>query len=294
MINEISSIFFIRLIRKLGLLKLMNLSFRKNVNGKKFRIPVIGQRGIKNNFHGVEHFELTELWMIPLIEATYKLKNGSFIDVGANIGQTLLKFKSINTKSNYIAFEPSSVCIFYLQNLIDLNNFKNVTLIPAGISNRSEVQKLYFEYCTHTDSGASLLYSPNSLITKEVALFDYEGISKLFKGDIAIIKIDVEGHEKEVLSQLKMLFEEKRPIVIFEILKKATVEDYISLLKQLAESFQKSRFALYNINYEEKHCAKFELLELNFDELEHLVDDFIAIPVEINVELILEINKINK
>ena len=41
-----------------------------------------------------------------------------FIDVGVNVGQTLLKLKSISSEINYLGFEPNPNCVNYLKNLI--------------------------------------------------------------------------------------------------------------------------------------------------------------------------------
>jgi hypothetical protein len=60
-----------------------NFDLRIKLNGKKFVIPII-----KNI--GVWHISQRDgLWIIELINKLLKIKHGSFIDVGVNIGQTI-------------------------------------------------------------------------------------------------------------------------------------------------------------------------------------------------------------
>lgn len=97
--------FLPRLLNKINLLEKVNLNQTSTINGKKVNIPVINKIGFGNLF-------IDELWMIPLIEKLLSIKKGTFIDIGVNIGQTLIKLKSIDPEINYIGFEPNPMCVF--------------------------------------------------------------------------------------------------------------------------------------------------------------------------------------
>lgn len=39
---------------------------------------------------------MTEMWMVEVLKHLLLLKPGTFIDIGANIGQTLLKLRAVS------------------------------------------------------------------------------------------------------------------------------------------------------------------------------------------------------
>ena len=55
-----------------------------------------------------------------MLENLLKKKNGAYLDIGVNIGQTLMKLKSVNPKIEYIGFEPNATCVHYVNKLIDM------------------------------------------------------------------------------------------------------------------------------------------------------------------------------
>jgi FkbM family methyltransferase len=204
--------YFLKILRKLGILPLLNFHVRYTPYQKSFTIPVIG---------GIGHYNLlsTESWLFRLFHKLHKLKDGTFIDVGINIGQTLLKIKSINPDMNYIGFEPNPNCIYYTQKLIKANHFTNTTIIPIGLSNKTGFETLFAD--TETSGTASMLkdfrikYSITN--TFQLPVFSLDAIESLNK-NIGIIKIDVEGYELEVVAGMLTVLMDQRPYVFCEIL----------------------------------------------------------------------------
>lgn len=87
--------------------------------------------------------------MNKVLQTLLKIDSRDFIDVGVNIGQTLLNVRSIDKDRNYIGFEPNPTCINYVMELIKINDFKNTTLIPFGIAGNDGVEVLHFSMVTH-------------------------------------------------------------------------------------------------------------------------------------------------
>ena len=81
---------FIRALNKLSLLKFFNLTGEVTLNGKRFKIPILQKTGFSNLF-------VTETWMIKILEVVLPIDNKKFVDVGVNIGQTLLKLRSVSS-----------------------------------------------------------------------------------------------------------------------------------------------------------------------------------------------------
>ena len=62
--------------------------------------------------------------MSEVIQRLFKLKSGAFIDVGVNLGQTLLKVAAIDPGRAYVGFEPNPACVDYVWKLIETNNLE--------------------------------------------------------------------------------------------------------------------------------------------------------------------------
>ena len=92
---------------------------------------------------GYENLNLSEPWMTNVLLGLRPLFNGHFVDVGVNIGQTLLKAHAVFGEVNYIGFEPNPTCINYVQEMIRQNGFKQTELIPiAGRCKNGSCQSL--------------------------------------------------------------------------------------------------------------------------------------------------------
>ncbi len=214
------------------------------INGKNFIIP-----NIKNINSGY-----SEHWMLPLLKKAFILRSGSFLDVGVNTGQTLLKVKSIEPERSYIGFEPNPSCIFYVEELIRVNNITDVTLVPVGIYVKNTILPLNRFIDSVTDSSASLIseFRPGAEVVSRalVPVFDIGTMDNLFaKRDFGVLKIDVEGAELEVLESLKSIVARDRPIIFMEILPAYNDENEIRISRQLKiqKLFQKMNYKILQV-----------------------------------------------
>ncbi|MDB9964265.1 FkbM family methyltransferase [Vicingaceae bacterium] len=197
-------------------MKYLNISIPTVFNGVNFKVPILGKTGYSNAF-------MTEIWMSGLLKNLLSLKEGVFIDVGVNIGQTLLKLRSIDSEKEYFGFEPNPSCVQYTERLINQNKFKHSSIFPFGISNKSEIGVLNFFHQGDTDSTASIIpnFRLNQKIVKKqyVPLYDISYFEKFIEGkSVSILKIDVEGAELEVLASFSSLLEIYKPFLLIEIL----------------------------------------------------------------------------
>ena len=120
---------------------------------------------------------ISESWMdevLNKINTVFPISN--FIDVGVNIGQTLLKVKSINPKINYFAFEPNPHCISHIFNLITLNKLQNVTVYPFALGRENKMAELKIN--AYIDSGGYLIdgFRDNALIQQPVAVLKFDDL----------------------------------------------------------------------------------------------------------------------
>lgn len=166
---------------------------------------------------------LTEGWMVRLLETLLKQKDGVFLDVGVNLGQTLIKVKAIAPTITYVGFEPNPACVFYVKELIKINQFENCTLIPVGLFTEDTILSLECIYDNPVDSAASLIkdFRPDRTVyhTIAVPVFLFQTVAKTVAiAPIGIVKIDVEGAELEVVQSLYQTLHDSRPIVLLEVL----------------------------------------------------------------------------
>ncbi|MFH5804411.1 FkbM family methyltransferase [Alienimonas sp. DA493] len=204
-----------RIARKVGALRALNFTAATTVTGRRYRVPVRGQLGWRNTQPGGN-----DPWREPLMRAALGAP-GAFLDVGANVGQTLMHVLALDPGRRYVGCEPNAACVDYLHRLVDANNLSGCTIVPTGLSDRNGLLTLH----DHGDHSAiaSVVdgFRPESFYTRTVhvavlrgdAVADSLGIEKL-----AAVKVDVEGGELEVMSGLTETLKRDRPPVFCEIL----------------------------------------------------------------------------
>src|SRR5690348_13368483 len=74
----------------------------RKICNSMIRVPVIG---------GIQ-CEESEPWFLQLLTLLLPYNKGSFVDVGANLGQTMIKVKALDSARKYIGFEPNPTCAF--------------------------------------------------------------------------------------------------------------------------------------------------------------------------------------
>lgn len=233
--------YFFKILKKLHVVSHINLTTSLKINGKKLKIPVI--HGL-----GYQHFNAYEVWFTSFLKKLLPHIEGGVIDVGVNIGQTLIKIASIDSTIPYIGFEPNSFAFCYSYNLVQVNQLNNFQLYNIGLSKQEEILTLHMD--NYQSSGASVLPNIRENMSKfkikmKVPVFAGDNIFKNLDFKAGLIKIDVEGAELEVLQGMKEFIKNSKPYIILEILPVYNIEKengrqrkerellLISFLKQL-------------------------------------------------------------
>lgn len=253
-----------------------NFSIRRKINNHYFKIPILASLGVSNLF-------FDELWMVDLLNKINNIRVVKFIDVGANVGQTLLMVKSVDDGINYIGFEPNQNCIFYLRKLINKNLFKNVIIIPVGISTKTRLEDLNFYSESEVDPSASVItdFRKKGLIKKVlVPLFSVNELNINFDG-VSILKIDVEGGELEVIESFYEIIEDNSPIILIEILPVySQLENPERLRRQnkIEELLKVLNYSLFRINKNKNQfLGIIEMREIGIHSNLNLCD-YVAVP----------------
>ena len=149
----------------------------------------------------------------------HKLSNTSFIDIGGNIGTYSFYFKKkYNTK--ILVFEPDEINLELLYKTKKKNNLENFFIFPFAVSNESTIKKFLIDDimgATGTFSNEKGLFQSRMKLNKykEIICLKLDDISNLIK-NVSWVKIDVEGHEVEVISGMINLIKENQPNLIVE------------------------------------------------------------------------------
>lgn len=165
-----------------------------------------------------------------------------FVDVGANVGQTLLEVGSSNPDLEYFGFEPNPHAFTCLQELVEQLGVK-AHLYPWACGDSSVPAHLYSS--SAADDSATLI--PNirpdtyaNRLPSWIARYTLDQSICLDSLTAAfVLKIDVEGGENEVLAGAENVLSAKRPLIICEVLH-AHQTDQIGLnnaRKKLLEAF---------------------------------------------------------
>ena len=170
-----------------------------------------------------------------------KFEFNTSVDIGANVGTFTVELQK-NSK-RVICIEPLKENIHYLKYLIK----KNVKIYNFALSNKDNSDYLYipkinnnFNYALATLNYKNIInFKDIKLVKIKIKKFDKLFFYSNSKKNIDFIKIDVEGHELEVLKGMKKFLKNNKPIFLVEIEKKHNF-NYNKVFKFFTERNYKS------------------------------------------------------
>ena len=238
-----------------------------------------------------------ERWLDWVYAAALEIKEGAFVDVGVNRGQTLAKMLRIAPHNRYIGFEPQPACAFHVDEFLRINRLDNCSIIPIALSDRASLSELALNRFEPGDGAASIAkgYRPDSFYVRSMTVpaFPGDDIFSSLSTPISLVKIDVEGAELEVLRGLSNTLRERRPFVLFEVLNNYLVVtgEYLSdeltahrneRARQISSYFADAGYALFNIRGES--LIRLEMIRPEVsDDLS--ITNYLAAPNELASEL---------
>ena len=224
-------------IRRLGLTKVAKRVWKSFNYQYSFTLNGTRLRALK--LYGADTLE-SEIWMGQVLRKLLQLQpEGTFVDVGVNVGQTLMQLRSLDAERPYVGFEPNPSCNMFTEELIRINQFKNVKLIPVGLYNEDSLMEMNLYYEEITNPGGSVVQdywayqNIKPYRTLVVPLMSVETVNKFIQlENMSIVKIDVEGAEMEVLDAMRTLIERDRPCILIEILSAHSTDNTIRYERQ--------------------------------------------------------------
>lgn len=156
-----------------------------------------------------------------VFRAVFSIREGPVIDVGANVGQTLIKVLEIEKNRKYIGFEPQISCCFFIDQFIFDNNLNNHVIMPIGLSDGRGITKLGLRRPNDTTASMIDEYRPEGFYSyhKYIPVISGDEVLLIFElPAISLVKIDVEGGELEVIRGLSLTIKRHKPYIVFEVL----------------------------------------------------------------------------
>ena len=187
---------------------LARLNHVRHVHG--VRVPLRGLTGLRL-------LDWHRSWKGELIADLLRDRPGCFVDIGVDVGQTLLDLRAVDAARRYIGIEANPASAAYVQGLIEANGWSDTAVIGVALGVEPGVLPLLRHVDEQTDSSASVLpgLRPRwKTRTTLVPSLPFSVVwSALGRPAIAAVKIDVEGAELEVLQGMEEVLAARVPFI---------------------------------------------------------------------------------
>lgn len=168
------------------------------------------------------------IWESHILELIYKYikPNTEIIDIGANIGThsvgIINYFKShLSMNTTLIAFEPQKIMYDLLcHNVKQSNPNINTKLYNVGLSDKNCIIYNIVPDYKNTDNpgGYGLEFNDTPTNNPREEKIAIQTLDSLNLSNVSFIKIDVEGHENQVIKGAEQTIKQSKPVMIVEIL----------------------------------------------------------------------------
>ncbi|OYU93280.1 MAG: hypothetical protein CFE21_21170 [Bacteroidetes bacterium B1(2017)] len=139
------------------------------------------------------------------------------LDVGANIGiYSLISSKIVGGNGAVFAFEPSPYCQKRISENMNLNSFKNITIIESCVSNTNGTTDFYLcdDDAYNSMTKYTMLPYEKKIELPVITIDDFIKNKKL--NSVDILKIDTEGVDHLVIEGASETIRLFHPIIFFE------------------------------------------------------------------------------
>jgi FkbM family methyltransferase len=272
LVNDIT----LRVLRRFNRLTNSIKIFKVNLHGKRWLVPYVD--GIGYGASGLE----TEPWIyLTLLNLHKSKKINAFLDIGINLGQTLIKIKSIDKEIFYFGFDPNPNCIFYVDYLSRLNNLIATESVCVGLGQHKTFLDLKYEGIEDTRATVVDVTGTfrNHMYYRKVPIYPLDDLNLHFeKSSNIVLKVDVEGFELEVFLGAEKFLTTFSPTLLFEVLPHHEKEEIICKQRNIYTYLIKHGYIISRIEQD----AQLHSINAGFQNKDDYSKvDYLAIPQQL-------------
>lgn len=202
--------------------------------------------------------EYNEKVILNLIKYFSNL-NYDFVDVGANVGVHSLTAAISNKEIQVFSFEPEPNNFFNFISNISLNRVLNIKPFSFGVGNKQEVKSLNINAGWNKGRHSLKMNFGENTQKINIPIISLDTFEIYFSAKNVMIKIDVEGFEKEVLQGANSFIKSiNESIMIVELLEE---NNNVKSCNEIVQFLNEQGFlAIYKVtnNYQFKETVEFE------------------------------------
>lgn len=181
-----------------------------------------------------------------------KTENGIFIDIGAHIGKySIYMAKRLEGKGKVISIEPLLENYHSSLKNIELNKVKNITSLQIALSDKEKEGRIMIKDSINLGMSSLFMNDKQFSRNKNLQKVKVKSLDKVIEeqkidvNEVKLLKIDVEGHELEVLNgSQNLLSRNPNLMIIFE-----SFEQNIKQVEKLLEKYNFKIYKIDNCNY---------------------------------------------
>ena len=223
--------------KKKEMLKWLNRFSRAHAkkNRKQLVVFAFDYIGHKINLDGIYEIGALDFFFDAMAPSKSLFAEATAIDIGANIGNHSLYFSDYFRK--VLSFEPNPRTYKLLQLNAELAT--NVQCFNEGISDADAELRLE---TSSTNSGRSLITADDNASARLIRVKPLDSVIGKAE-NVKLIKIDVEGHEEQVLIGAEQTIRRNQPVILFEQHKEDFRNDSTASI-ELLKSYGYANFAV--------------------------------------------------
>lgn len=140
-------------------------------------------------------------------------EDACIVDVGSNVGASLIQMLAVRPAAQAIAIEPSARYLSCLR--YNLNGFAHTEILPVALGRRKGQTWLYNN--TTSASVVNMHYCGFESLGKQLVKMRTLDDVMRHRGPASLVKVDTDGYDMEVLRGAGGVLRDDQPIVYFEL-----------------------------------------------------------------------------
>jgi FkbM family methyltransferase len=150
----------------------------------------------------------------PIVRLLVDDERPLIVDVGANIGASLIQMKAARPEGRFVCFEPSARFRSLLARTVVANGWRDVIIEPVMLGRNDATRKLFTNVTTASavaqDYDGHVFLSSSDVVVRTLDGYLSE------TGPLSFLKIDTDGLDFDVLLGCRAILERDQPLLFFE------------------------------------------------------------------------------